>query len=624
MPAALADESSLIWDDLSVNLPESPLRAFAVHPQDEKTIYAATRAAIWRSTDAGQTWFRIVGVVEHQWGVSEEVQEKEVRSLTPFLSRGDGESLFPKNEFSEEIRRRIYAQKVFSGATYLAIHPQNPLHLYIGTFDGLLVSENGGRDWQQRKIGVGAEEQVVLHLAISHFEPLKIYASTMGGLFISRDGGKRWKKERGLLAQETVSFILEDPQNANRIWAGTLGSGVFMTEDQGKHWSKMPVGVGDGANQVRALTLSLCENQNRLFAATDAGLYCLDPKEKSWMPCGREGALGNPVAWVHAPPQEAGLLLAAGERGLFASRDGGKSFQQLSVGVRFQGARQIIWTQGGKCFFMTPQGLFRSAMGPQQTLVDNAQVGKAPMSSPHSQGESPLWMQFRHEPSVQEVQRRAMVFAETHPEKIRAWRRGAKWRALLPRFQLGFAEDRERDRDFASVASIDRETNFSQTLESEYTYDEEAITTATFNGKRQVPVETTTNTNEGESYFSESKENSFAGSVSRERNTALELGAIWDLGNLLYNPEEIDISKEARELAELRDNILKEVTQFYFRRRHLQLEILSDQKTTPNPSPEKPPTNPSDDIRKQLELEELTAQLDALTGGWFSQQIQKK
>jgi hypothetical protein len=91
------------------------------------------------------------------------------------------------------------------------------------------------------------------------------------------------------------------------------------------------------------------------------------------------------------------------------------------------------------------------------------------------------------------------------------------------------------------------------------------------------------------------------------------VGAVlrWDLGDTVYNFEEVDISREVRELIELRDEVLDEVNQLYFERRRVLLErgLLPD------------PASPEAE-RLALRARELAAGLDAWTGGWWSRQVE--
>jgi len=104
--------------------------------------------------------------------------------------------------------------------------------------------------------------------------------------------------------------------------------------------------------------------------------------------------------------------------------------------------------------------------------------------------------------------------------------------------------------------------------------------------------------------------------VDRDRDHAEDydvgLTFSWDLGDLAYNPEEIDVSREAREVIELRDDVLDEITQLYFERRRVlaQLQLLPD-------------PGDAERMRLRLRADELAAGIDAWTGGWFGRQTRR-
>jgi hypothetical protein len=87
----------------------------------------------------------------------------------------------------------------------------------------------------------------------------------------------------------------------------------------------------------------------------------------------------------------------------------------------------------------------------------------------------------------------------------------------------------------------------------------------------------------------------------------------WDLSRLIFNPDTLAASREISRLVERREDLLTTVNKLYFARRQLQAETalssIVDTKRL---------------IRTQLRLASLTADLDALTGGWFSQRVQVK
>jgi len=83
----------------------------------------------------------------------------------------------------------------------------------------------------------------------------------------------------------------------------------------------------------------------------------------------------------------------------------------------------------------------------------------------------------------------------------------------------------------------------------------------------------------------------------------------WDLGELVWNDDQTSIDTRSRLMVQLRDDILDEITRTYFERRRLQIETH---------------LSPPEDLREKLEIDlriqELTADLDAFTGGYFSKQ----
>ena len=86
----------------------------------------------------------------------------------------------------------------------------------------------------------------------------------------------------------------------------------------------------------------------------------------------------------------------------------------------------------------------------------------------------------------------------------------------------------------------------------------------------------------------------------------------WDLGDVAYHPEAIDVSREAREVIELRDDVLDEITQLYFERRRVLAQLQAP-----------PDAGDAELLRLRLRADELAAGIDAWTGGWFGRQTSR-
>jgi hypothetical protein len=161
-------------------------------------------------------------------------------------------------------------------------------------------------------------------------------------------------------------------------------------------------------------------------------------------------------------------------------------------------------------------------------------------------------------PSVAEVQRAALAYLELEPAEIQRLRRGLERRGWLPVLDLTLAADREDGRGHG----------WDQTF-----------TSGDYRHLRD-------------------------GGTDHQRDYAAALRLSWDFGDVAYNAEAIDVSREAREVIELRDDVLDEVNQLYYERRRALLELDAAR-------------DAREAERLRLRADELAAGLDAWTGGWF-------
>ena len=164
---------------------------------------------------------------------------------------------------------------------------------------------------------------------------------------------------------------------------------------------------------------------------------------------------------------------------------------------------------------------------------------------------------YAAEPSIREIQAAAISYARAHPDRIDSWRARAANRAFAPRFEAGITKDWDKTHRVFIEPG-------QPDREANYDYD----------------------------------------------NWRLNVRARWDLDRAVFDPEEPKVNREAIRLQRYRGDVLDEVTRRYFERRRLQIEIDMA-----------PPTEMGDRVRKELRLQELTADIDALTGGYLSAKL---
>ena len=91
--------------------------------------------------------------------------------------------------------------------------------------------------------------------------------------------------------------------------------------------------------------------------------------------------------------------------------------------------------------------------------------------------------------------------------------------------------------------------------------------------------------------------------VAMDRDLSFEAKAVWQLDRLLFDDVEIRAVQMARQRHRARMELLAQITTLYYQRRKLQLAQAA---------------KGDGDAARALAIEELTAQLDMLTGGHFS------
>jgi photosystem II stability/assembly factor-like uncharacterized protein len=227
------------WTKLGGGLPDQYAGVVAIHPQNGTLLANPGVEGIWRSTDGGDTWARVVSdpggvnaLLFHPtgniaWGVTS--QRGCIRS-------GDGgvtwahtlNSNLPLNQFG-------LGPFAFDG-----------MKLYLGTAGrGVYVSTDNGDSWTQAaSTGLaGVSGADVTNLAATPSRVGVLFAETsFAGVFRSTDSGATFTKlEPGGSGTRYAALAL-DPSNAQTIFVSaneTQGGpgGLFKSTDDGQSWS---------------------------------------------------------------------------------------------------------------------------------------------------------------------------------------------------------------------------------------------------------------------------------------------------------------------------------------------------------------------------------------------------
>jgi len=164
---------------------------------------------------------------------------------------------------------------------------------------------------------------------------------------------------------------------------------------------------------------------------------------------------------------------------------------------------------------------------------------------------------FDNEPPFVELQKAAIDHADVNPNKIKKWQRESRLKALAPKVSLGW------DKKTASNYEI--------------------YTSAT---KDYVTV------------------------APDDISNGMDVSVSWDIAGLIWSDDQTNIDVRSRLMVQLRNDILDDLRRAYYERKRLQFDIM---------------TNPPKDIKSRFEkearIQELTQNIDDLTGNYFSQHV---
>ena len=490
----------------------------------------------------------------------------------------------------------------------VAVDPNNPRLLYAGSLRAVYTSHDGGLQWRERfRLPAQAE---LMDLAIDPFDRRHVLAATTHGLYGTSDGGRGWTRFfRGSGAGESrCQVVLFHPAHRHEVLLGTAG-GLFASMDGGRRWRTLGSRLSD--RSVHDLAVDPQQPQ-RIYALTDQGLFVSGESPEAWNRIFEvsqaEGASPEEVEELPEEPEQESefsrqptalaidphdpkQLYVATTDGLFVSQDGGVSWQratQLGLGTA-QIHHLILHAHSPVvAYAATPQGVARYLsrdarwevlyMGlPTQAVrwlaatesrifaaTDQGLYALDLTEEQLAQGNWPsareILGNFVHEPTIAQVQESAMHYAEVEPEKIQRWRRQAYLKAFFP--TVSFDYDRDEDTFLNAIGSTTNPA-FDRIVRSE------------------------------------------------DPSKSLDFSLNWDIGDLIWSTDQTSIDVRSKLMVQLRDDILDEVTRHFFERRRLQVELLTD-----------PPSDSRAQLDKELRLQELTAMLDGLTGGWFSHEVE--
>ncbi len=206
---------------------------FLSYTEDGKNgIYAGTDDGLYRTYDIAKGWEKInLGA-----GIDPNIFTVYTNPLQP-------ETVWAATSVSGVIVSRD------SGATWqkaggapegvpvstITSDPKRPDYLYVGTSQTLYLSRDGGKTWMRRggNLPLGNYTSILINPNNTDEIFVSSALESDGGIYYSKNAGKDWKRVDSKdmkLPSRRIWTMAFDPNNSNKIYAGTHSSGVYVIE----------------------------------------------------------------------------------------------------------------------------------------------------------------------------------------------------------------------------------------------------------------------------------------------------------------------------------------------------------------------------------------------------------
>ena len=215
----------------------------------------------------------------------------------------------------------------------ISIDPSNHEHLLLGSDAGLLVSEDGGRSWQDgnghgmpRGGGGGVFDPQ---------QPRRIYAGSNGlGFLKSVDRGKHWVRRDFGMGNQRIVAVAVDPVD-HSVYAGTVfADGLWKSTDYGDTFTRIDRAPDAPPDEFlnfsgRGIAVDPHNHTTVYFTDRSTGTWRSQDAGTSWV-----NVDPNPAQNATVDPTDSSIVYVGSFfLGVLKSVDGGASFTQKSNGL---------------------------------------------------------------------------------------------------------------------------------------------------------------------------------------------------------------------------------------------------------------------------------------------------
>lgn len=266
--AALASSPGLTQDRVPVGelRKQTHIHGLAVDPQDPSRLFIATHHGLFVADRSGQA--RCVSEVQDLMGFTPHPADRKALYASGHPAGGGNLGIVASNDGGATWRQISPGADGPVDFHQMTISPADPNVMY-GAYGYLQVSRDGGETWEK----VGRAPPGLIDVAASALDPDRLYAATEAGLLVSRDGGRNWQPQA--FEGEAVSMV---EAAHGTLYAAVVGRGLMAADDVAEpNWRKLAEAPGSGiilhlaAGPSGSNQLYAADHGSILLASSDGG-----------------------------------------------------------------------------------------------------------------------------------------------------------------------------------------------------------------------------------------------------------------------------------------------------------------------------------------------------------------